>query len=485
MNLNVMGAKVSGAFETIGNAAVNGVASSATSQAIARVTGLQSSFSWAGVAAAGVGAAVGNFAGGKLGGGGFASAVGPTGTGLAVGAASLIASAATRSAIEGSNFGRNVMAGLPDVIGQVLGRALVGVAGGSKGPSAVKRDRDDQTDGDPTLQQPNQMMTGKVVIQGQENRSGDQPLVDLSELVALGLDMEDVEVLLSFDEQGTSAINGESDIIHVTANPSHRNFEIFRRNMEEFYDSDSNVRALSDSVFGNEYVPSDHIRDENFQATLRLIDRLERRGNSLSTARANDVEYLYLVARGGLRLATFDRLTFSMARLETQFMFAGASDPEAVAAGVVANLWKESGGTFDPSVTEDGGARRRGPGEGIAQWTTRDRKDKFLERFGVPVLEGTLMQQLDFLVQEMTDRRLYFSGPNPSNDTSLYSAGQNVINARTPEQAARVFMVDIENPRDQSQAAQTGRADIAREIYDFGQLRSARFQYYLQMRSRI
>ncbi len=36
----------------------------------------------------------------------------------------MIASAATRSAIEGSSFGDNVVAGLPDVIGQALGRAV-------------------------------------------------------------------------------------------------------------------------------------------------------------------------------------------------------------------------------------------------------------------------------------------------------------------------------------------------------------------------
>lgn len=43
---------------------------------------------------------------------------------VGVGAASSLAGAATRSAIDGSSFGDNVRAGLPDVIGQVLGSAL-------------------------------------------------------------------------------------------------------------------------------------------------------------------------------------------------------------------------------------------------------------------------------------------------------------------------------------------------------------------------
>ena len=46
------------------------------------------------------------------------------GAALASSAASMIASAATRSVIDGSNFGGNIIAGLPDVIGQALGGAL-------------------------------------------------------------------------------------------------------------------------------------------------------------------------------------------------------------------------------------------------------------------------------------------------------------------------------------------------------------------------
>ena len=49
-----------------------------------------------------------------------------------VGAASSIAGAATRSAIEGSNLGRNIIAGLPDVIGQAIGSAIGGAALGKR-----------------------------------------------------------------------------------------------------------------------------------------------------------------------------------------------------------------------------------------------------------------------------------------------------------------------------------------------------------------
>jgi hypothetical protein len=112
-----------------GSGLVRGTVSSAISQGIGVATGLQDSFSWAGVAAAGIAGGIGA----ELGRGlaplqGDGVNIGNIASHTAVGAASLIASAATRSAIEGSSFGRNVMAELPDVIGQVLGRALVGAA---------------------------------------------------------------------------------------------------------------------------------------------------------------------------------------------------------------------------------------------------------------------------------------------------------------------------------------------------------------------
>jgi hypothetical protein len=73
-----------------------------------RITGLQSHFDWAGVAAAGVGAGIG----GAVGGGNIGTA------------ASAIANAATRSAINGESFGANLIAAVPDVVAAILQRAV-------------------------------------------------------------------------------------------------------------------------------------------------------------------------------------------------------------------------------------------------------------------------------------------------------------------------------------------------------------------------
>jgi hypothetical protein len=114
-----VGAGVGPAFGTGGNAfvkgALRGAVSSAITQGIGVATGLQDKFDWAGVAAAAIGGGVGEWSAGKLGGANRY-------VGQAVSSsASAIANAATRSLINGSDFGDNLLAALPDVIGSTIG----------------------------------------------------------------------------------------------------------------------------------------------------------------------------------------------------------------------------------------------------------------------------------------------------------------------------------------------------------------------------
>jgi hypothetical protein len=121
---------LSGATNAV-NAGLRGALGSAFSQGIGVATGLQSKFSFAGVAAAGVGAGIGS----ALAGNG-----GNIGQITAVRTASLLASAATRSALEGSSFGKNITAGLPDVLAQTLVDGAVGAA--RRGGRAVRESSD-------------------------------------------------------------------------------------------------------------------------------------------------------------------------------------------------------------------------------------------------------------------------------------------------------------------------------------------------------
>ncbi|GLQ22528.1 hypothetical protein GCM10007853_04020 [Algimonas ampicilliniresistens] len=123
-----------GGSTNFGQDLLRGSGVNALTQGLGVATGLQESFSWSGVAAAGIGSGVGAAAGRELG-SGFGNGIGRD---VAVGTASALANAATRSALDGSNFGDNIVAAIPDVIGGALGNA-VGSAVGSTLASRADR----------------------------------------------------------------------------------------------------------------------------------------------------------------------------------------------------------------------------------------------------------------------------------------------------------------------------------------------------------
>jgi YD repeat-containing protein len=114
-----------GKLTSLANDVARGALSSGITQGIGVATGLQDNFSWAGVAAsgvlAGVGGAVGRGLASTSGFLGMHAAQGSTGGQFVSGMASGLAGAATRSVIEGSDFGDNILAMLPDVIGNTIG----------------------------------------------------------------------------------------------------------------------------------------------------------------------------------------------------------------------------------------------------------------------------------------------------------------------------------------------------------------------------
>lgn len=106
---------------------VRGAISNAITQHIAVSVGLQDKFDWTGVAVAAISTGVGSAVGGAL---PNAGAAPYTADGIRNGfiesAAGGIAGAATRSLIEGSDFGDNLRATLPEIIGTTIGNAIGG-----------------------------------------------------------------------------------------------------------------------------------------------------------------------------------------------------------------------------------------------------------------------------------------------------------------------------------------------------------------------
>ena len=111
----------------VAGAVARGAIGNAATQGVALATGLQRKFDWAGVAAGGA-------AGGAIG----AVRLGGFGGSLLSGAAGAIAGGAARGLIDGTSFGDNVLATLPDVIGSTIGNAIAGAFAGGGGASASR-----------------------------------------------------------------------------------------------------------------------------------------------------------------------------------------------------------------------------------------------------------------------------------------------------------------------------------------------------------
>jgi hypothetical protein len=106
-----------------------GALRNAAAQGLSVAVGLRSKFDFAGVAAAGLGAAAGTAVGRTR----FAASPGKFGERVLTNTASALANAATRSVLDGTDFGDNILASLPDVIGQTVGSLVAERALRSRG----------------------------------------------------------------------------------------------------------------------------------------------------------------------------------------------------------------------------------------------------------------------------------------------------------------------------------------------------------------
>lgn len=122
------GVGASGVFGNIGSPFLKGALTAATSSALSQgigvATGLQKKFDFAGVA----GAAIGGGVGGALGARSLAGnmSFGNIMANVAATSAGALANAGARTLINGSDFGDNLMAALPDIIGSTIGNLISG-----------------------------------------------------------------------------------------------------------------------------------------------------------------------------------------------------------------------------------------------------------------------------------------------------------------------------------------------------------------------
>jgi hypothetical protein len=120
----------SSAFSRVAGDVIRGAVSSAATQGVAVATGLQQKFSWTSVATAGVGAGLGGAASRGLATLKVCGAVQQIGSAMS----DVVIQASTRSLIDGSDFGDNLIAALPSAIGNLIGRNVGATISGAINP---------------------------------------------------------------------------------------------------------------------------------------------------------------------------------------------------------------------------------------------------------------------------------------------------------------------------------------------------------------
>jgi surface antigen len=126
-----------------------------------------------------------------------------------------------------------------------------------------------------------------------------------------------------------------------------------------------------------------------------------------------------------------------VSQIMNYFVGQGLTAPQA--AGITGNIQSESAGTFNPRIVQ-GGSFADSPtpnvGYGLVQWTTAGRQQglkDFAAKEGLPV--SSMKLQLDYIWQELN------TGYKDSTLTPLQ-------NADSAQQAAVIFMVNYEAPKD-------------------------------------
>jgi len=133
----------------------------------------------------------------------------------------------------------------------------------------------------------------------------------------------------------------------------------------------------------------------------------------------------------------------------------------AQASGIAGNLKTESASTFDPHIRQgvtfypDNAMPELNVGFGIAQWTSRGRQLALVQMAKNNHLSTTdLSLQMKFLWTELN------SSYKTSTLDKLLNTPQDV------REDTKIVMLNYERPKDQSESAQEGRANIGEAIYN-------------------
>lgn len=132
---------------------------------------------------------------------------------------------------------------------------------------------------------------------------------------------------------------------------------------------------------------------------------------------------------------------------------------DEAASGVIGNIWTETGGTFDPGIVQGGGNFVFGvTGYGLAQWTYAGRQQNLFNHCASLGKErDDLSAQMDFLIN------VEFTAWNWSG---YFNSFEELKKSTDIAKVTRAVMLCYERPADQSESAQQGRIQHAKDTYE-------------------
>ena len=230
--------------------AARGALGNALTQGIGVAVGLQKKFDFAGIAAAGLGGGIGAQLGKSLGAGQLSDlSARNIAANLTTSAASAIANAATRSVLQGTDFGDNLMAALPDVIGSTLGNMI----GNSMASSARAGETIVLRGGAQVAASPGEQ--ANIVVTGSRRSPVSEEQLDdwnTHDMAALQLDRDDLEWRRNELSEQRSTPSRRLEIQQLNSRISELNTTITRLNSIHQRLVESSVGQIVE-VGGNDY----------------------------------------------------------------------------------------------------------------------------------------------------------------------------------------------------------------------------------------
>jgi hypothetical protein len=463
----------------IAGAGLRGALGSVISQGIGVATRLQSKFDFAGVAAAGIAASTSALAGGKIGASSLSDrSIGNIAKNLLTASSGGIANATARSLINGTDFGDNILAALPDVIGSTIGRMVAdGIASGGRQkahgepenllPEGMYDPTPDPVVAAGAAVYGNAGAVDAVFVQVRDPGTGQIFTLDASGNLAVMPEFQDTATAQSTgwgDKWRETSPAGRRDSDNPAIKNAQKLLDEYLPLLEAIGVDGKDDGGLPGKIGPSISPSSEYVKRQVVELLVnRVIPDELNAGSTFGKQRTliEEIQSAAYRALNGRQQMAFEYLTGN----------AGGSWSDAAAVGIIASLTKES--FLDPGRRQGDYLGTSGPGIGLAQWELGDARVKLYNnipgnkgyelgnqrvRTDFQVGRSAFFKQLSFINYELTN-------PQANGAVNYVRAGESLRGAGTAAEASAIVVRKYESPR-HVEAEVKARRPVAVDIWN-------------------